>query len=652
MQSGAIPLILEDTESNLVVCAETGSGKTELMLALTAMTLHPLEGPKRKVFYTGPLKALVEEKLEECQTFFPDARVEVLTGDYSLSERKKKDLAKADIILMTPEMMDTRIRNRSSEGNAWLFDGGAWIIDELHTIDDLERGDKLEAAIMRFGKNIHGCRILGLSATMDNVANIKAWFDKVTSRPTKTYLSKWRAVELKYVWHMIPSGSYWVEEGSRLQEAIKLLKQLNGAQCIFFSGNKAWCEKFVKAAVNEDLEDVGVHNADKERAERKLVEQKFKEGSLYGVAATTTLAIGCNLPAEHVAIVHEKLGITPMGQGIRRQMAGRAGRPQFHKRGFVHIFCKYESRRGIERQLTGPCYVNSQISRQLPFHILASIVAEEVMDLESLRDWYEHTFARFQNPVDPDVLQAAVAQLVQYGMVENSSPWTATFLGRTAAKLYMDVHDAYGWVRNFRKLPGDPTNEEIAIALADIKSNQEGFISAADQSKLKIQYGTGGVAKVATAVYESLAVDPRDWGFKPIVLGIRSDIERTGAFLGAVKKACGIIVDPGRIATRVKYGVSDDLVDLCSIEGIGGKRALTLFHAGIRTPAALLAANRDQLEKVLGEKTAAKALASAEELIKPRKGHYVPRERSESEILDTDPPRNPEDLEYVDGLDD
>jgi len=656
MQSGAIPLVLEDIDSNLVVCAETGSGKTELMLALIAMTLNPLEGPRRKVFYTGPLKALVEEKLDECRAFFPDAKVEVLTGDYTISERKKMSLDKADIVLMTPEMMDARIRNRSSENNAWLFQGGAWIIDEFHTIDDPSRGDKLEAAIMRFGKNIHGCRILALSATMDNVSNIKAWLDEVTGRLTKTYTSKWRAVKLEYIWHTIPNGSYWVEENARLDAAVDLLESLGEAQCLFFSGNKMWCTKFVKRVQKAGLDvEVGIHNADRDRSERKSVEQRFREGSLGAIAATTTLAIGCNLPAEHVAIVHEKLGITPMGQSIRRQMAGRAGRPQYHKKGYVHIFCVPDKKRAIERQLAGPCYVNSQISKQLAFHILASIVAEEVMDEESLQDWYEHTFARFQNTVDWDVLEAAVAQLVQYGMVHKTCPWTATFLGQTASKLYMDVHDAYGWVKNFRRLQEDARDEEIAIALADVKSNQDGFISSTDQYKLRVQYGSGGVAKVASAYIESLNVDPREWNFGPLVYGIRADIERTGTFLHAVRQACSIVVDPKRIALRVKYGVKDGLVDLCTIDGIGGKRAVVLWRAGIKTLQDLLRANRQQLEGVLGEKTAAKAIENAKELIKAANKGYVPRVRSDEEIeqkASFKEEATQENIEYVDGLDD
>ena len=626
MQSEAISAVIDNPEANIIVEAFTGTGKTEVMLALAAMTLNPEHGEPRKVAYVGPLKALVEEKYDECQEAFPDASTEMMTGDFTMSERKKKDLDRANIILMTPEMMDSRVRNRDAEGNSWLYQIGAWVIDETHLMDDKERGDKLESAIMRFGRNVQHCRILGLSATMSNADTICEWWTHLTGRPTIPIHSDYQATERRFSYHRLNfaggfgSQAWHAEEGARMGESIRLLRMYPDSQFIFFSGNKGFCYKFVQEAERMGIDGVATHNADLDRMERRKVERAFKAGDLRAIVATTTLAIGCNLPAERVVIVHEKLGTDPMNAMIRQQMAGRSGRPQFYPVGYVHLLCKPNTEANIKADMTRKCVVNSNIANDLAFHILASICAEEVTGTESLQAWYEDTFARYQNPVGEDELLSAVAELAKLGMIEKEAPWQATHLGKASAKFYLPVKDCADWYRNFRALDGDSDDRKVAFAFADVDSfrdpNKGNWIAKNEVPLLKFKQGVGSVAKWATAYFDALTEEnPRNWTFKQFVGILRSDIERIGTFLELIRRPYKLKVDPRRLAMRIKYGVRDQLVDLCMVPGVGAARAKVLWNAGIQSAEAILKMKKSKLADVFGAKVAEQIVSGAKELL-------------------------------------
>jgi len=77
------------------------------------------------------------------------------------------------------------------------------------------------------------------------------------------------------------------------------------------------------------------HNADLSAAERRIIETYFKRGEIRAIVATTTLAMGMNLPAKNVFIepdrwkYDDRFGtpwISSISQAEYENMAGRAGR--------------------------------------------------------------------------------------------------------------------------------------------------------------------------------------------------------------------------------------------------------------------------------------------------------------------------------------
>lgn len=103
-----------DKDNNLIVATATSSGKT----TVAEMTLsHEIRKKGGKGLYLVPLKALAQEKIDEWtdkEHHFGDLKVSVCTGDYRLTAERKAELEAADLIVMSYEMFNSRVRNLGS----------------------------------------------------------------------------------------------------------------------------------------------------------------------------------------------------------------------------------------------------------------------------------------------------------------------------------------------------------------------------------------------------------------------------------------------------------------------------------------------------------------------------------------------------------
>lgn len=119
-----------DKNNNIVVSASTSSGKTALSEMVLSYEIRILNG---KGIYLVPLKALAQEKYDEWTDknhHFFDLKVSVCTGDYRMSADRKKELDNADLIIMSYEMFNCRVRNVNSERSEFLLSVGTLVVDE------------------------------------------------------------------------------------------------------------------------------------------------------------------------------------------------------------------------------------------------------------------------------------------------------------------------------------------------------------------------------------------------------------------------------------------------------------------------------------------------------------------------------------------
>ena len=138
--------------ANLLVCAPTGAGKTNIamMAVLKELSQHMqggalLPGASYKIVYVAPMKALAAEVAAAFGRRLQALGVAVreVTGDMQLS---KKELAETPMLVTTPEKWDviTRKGGESAAGAQLRL----LILDEVHLLND-ERGAVIETIVAR-----------------------------------------------------------------------------------------------------------------------------------------------------------------------------------------------------------------------------------------------------------------------------------------------------------------------------------------------------------------------------------------------------------------------------------------------------------------------------------------------------------------------
>ena len=203
IQSKLYPACME-SEENLLLCAPTGAGKTNV--ALLAMlheigkhvnedgTINPDEF---KIIYIAPMKSLCAEMTGNFGKRLAKYGLVVneLTGD---SQMSKEQINQTQVIVCTPEKWDIITRKGGERSYTQLV--RLVIIDEIHLLHD-ERGPVLETLVARTIRNIETTqeevRIIGLSATLPNYQDV-ATFLRVNEKTGLFYFdNSFRPVPLE-----------------------------------------------------------------------------------------------------------------------------------------------------------------------------------------------------------------------------------------------------------------------------------------------------------------------------------------------------------------------------------------------------------------------------------------------------------------------
>jgi len=165
-----------------LVTAHTGSGKT--LPAEFAIQYFKERG--KKVIYTGPIKALCNQKLYDFKQKFPNISFGILTGDV-------KDNPEADVLIMTTEILrNTLFTKKINEADTAVETGekktpielqfeldintelGAVVFDEVHYIGDKDRGSVWEQAILLLPPQV---QLIMLSATIEKPEIFADWIE-------------------------------------------------------------------------------------------------------------------------------------------------------------------------------------------------------------------------------------------------------------------------------------------------------------------------------------------------------------------------------------------------------------------------------------------------------------------------------------------
>lgn len=179
-QEKAIAAGLLDGE-NVLVCTPTSSGKT-LIAELAAVSA--ILGRNRKAVYIVPLKALANEKYNDFKARYGSfLKIALSIGDLDSADPY---LAEYDLIITVSEKLDSLIRHYAP----WISMVGVIVVDEIHLLNEPERGPTLEIIITMLKKLLKNAQIIGLSATIGNPQELADWLG------AKLVVDDWRPVKL------------------------------------------------------------------------------------------------------------------------------------------------------------------------------------------------------------------------------------------------------------------------------------------------------------------------------------------------------------------------------------------------------------------------------------------------------------------------
>ena len=468
---------------SVLMTTPTASGKTLIAM----MAIYQALKKNRKAVYLTPLRALASEKYHDMKVlenldFGRKIKVMAATGDY---DSPGKELAAADVIILTNEKMDTLFRHNAE----WLDDIGLFVSDEVHLISDKERGATLEIMLTKIRKHYPESQIVTLSATVANSYEIADWLacELIESdwRPTKL-------VEGVYEHGMIrmKDGTTFKVNSSGISSAVDLAIDSvdGGGQALIFAEtrkraaslaakaaegvykrlDKGARELAVKAsseilAREDDSEitktlaklvskGVAFHHAGLAPSSREIVESSFRKGVIKLLTATPTLAAGVNLPARRVVISSILRYDSEYGRNLPisvleyKQLCGRAGRPQYDTSGEAIIIS--ESGANAEELydhyvLGSPEPLRSQLSNDntIRFHLLSNIATVPGMKRPEIHDLFSRTlFARqYRNATVELKVESALEYLEQEELVRSRNDrYIATDFGRRTSLLYIN----------------------------------------------------------------------------------------------------------------------------------------------------------------------------------------------------------------------
>ena len=366
-----------DGNKSVLVSAPTGVGKT----LIADYIIEKIFREGGRVVYTAPIKALSNQKFREFKALVGPDAMGILTGDVVINPD-------APILIMTTEIF----RNMLQEDPERISDVRYVIFDEIHYIDDPERGSVWEESLIFMPSSM---RFLGLSATIPNVDQLASWIEEVQDTKVEIVTHYERIVPLKHSLYerslgFTTMGSVQKKHRRMLAASIDgkpdwpstthvdLVNAIkdNYLPCLFFTFSRRKCESNaielgevndfldkegkakVRAIIDGVLErypniqsgrwpllrrlllkGIAYHHAGMLPVLKDVVEELFTHRLLSVLYCTETFAVGLNFPCKTVCFDSSTKwdGVTFRSISNREyfQMAGRAGRRGIDEEGFV-----------------------------------------------------------------------------------------------------------------------------------------------------------------------------------------------------------------------------------------------------------------------------------------------------------------------------
>ncbi|KIK95504.1 hypothetical protein PAXRUDRAFT_11409 [Paxillus rubicundulus Ve08.2h10] len=439
------------SNENILVCAPTGAGKTDVaMLTILRVldqhrsTIAPgshvrasIDRDGFKIIYVAPMKALVSEIVQKLgkRLRWLSIQVRELTGDMRLT---KAEIAETQIIITTPEKWDVVTRNPTGEGEL-ASKLKLLIIDEVHLLNE-ERGAVIETIVARTLRQVESSqsviRVVGLSATLPNYIDV-ADFLSVPRQGLFYFDSSFRPIPLEQ--HFIgirgKPGSFQskknldrvtfekvselVRQGHQVMVFVHARKEtVNAAQTLKDTATAEGtledysCQdhpqwNFFRRSIGESRnkemkqlfdDGFGIHHAGMLRSDRNMMERMFQERVIKVLCCTATLAWGVNLPAHAVIIKGTQVYDSGKGSFVNLsvldvlQVFGRAGRPGLETSGVGYICTTHDKLVPYLEAVTSQKAIESRFQSGMADALNAEIALGTVASVDEGVRWLSYTY--------------------------------------------------------------------------------------------------------------------------------------------------------------------------------------------------------------------------------------------------------------------
>ena len=525
-QAAAVEAGILDGES-LVAAVPTASGKT--LIAELAMLSAVERGGM--ALYIVPLRALASEKKTEFERWEDHGvTVGVSTGNYSSDGEW---LASRDIVVATSEKVDSLIRN----GAAWIDDLSCVVSDEVHLVDDRNRGPTLEVTLAKLRRVNPTLQTVALSATVGNAATIADWLDAALVE------SDWRPIALHTGVHY--GNAIDFDDGSKhevrvdrgeettarlVADALDTEADGRGGSSLVFVNSRRNAESAARTLADvtrerltaderdqlralaetvreasdadtaSDLADVvergaAFHHAGLSAPNRAAIEDAFRDRLIKAVSATPTLAAGVNTPARRVVVRDwrrydgEFGGMKPLDVLEVHQMCGRAGRPGLDPYGEAVLLANDADTKQelFERYVWAePEPVRSKLAAEpaLRTHVLATVASGFASTRRGLLEFLDNTLYATQTD-DERRLTAVTDAVLEYleandflerDRSNGTETLAATGIGHTVSRLYVDPMSAATLLDGLREACAiDDSDEPSAYERSSTPAETPGF---------------------------------------------------------------------------------------------------------------------------------------------------------------------------------
>jgi ATP-dependent Lhr-like helicase len=287
LQEEAVGPILDGSDA--ILLAPTAGGKTEAAIFPLLTRMHDQGWDGISVLYICPLKALLNNLTPRVEQYaqWIGRSVAVWHGDVGSSARERIKRDRPDILLTTPESLESMLVSERVDPAEVLGGVQAVVVDEIHAFAGDDRGWHLLAVLARL-ESVLGRTLqrVGMSATVGNPDDLLTWLQGGHRRAGLV---------------IAPPGSspsapdLTVDAVGSVENAAKVIATLHrGEKRLVFVDSRKLAEELGAALIEHGVRTFVSHSS-LSAAQRRESEQAFAEARDCVIVATSTLELGIDV---------------------------------------------------------------------------------------------------------------------------------------------------------------------------------------------------------------------------------------------------------------------------------------------------------------------------------------------------------------------